>query len=120
MAKQKIHELAKEINRSNKEIIDVLNKNGVDVKSHLSAIDESQVEIVKKAFAPKAEAPKAEAPKAEAPKAEDAKAGEEAPKKKKIVALYNAQNSRGGVKPNPQKRENERRPRPEGERRPRP
>ena len=120
MAKQKIHELAKEINRSNKEIIDVLNKNGVDVKSHLSAIDESQVEIVKKAFAPKAEAPKAEAPKAEAPKTEEAKAGEEAPKKKKIVALYNAQNSRGGVKPNPQKRENERRPRPEGERRPRP
>ena len=113
MAKQKIHELAKEINRSNKEIIEVLNKNGVDVKSHLSAIDEGQVEMVKKAFAPKVEAPKVEAPKAEA-----AAASEEAPKKKKIVALYNAQNSRGGVKPNPQKRENERRPRPEGDRRP--
>ena len=50
MAKQKIHELAKEINRSNKEIIEVLNKNGVDVKSHLSAIDEGQVEMVKKAY----------------------------------------------------------------------
>ncbi len=115
MAKQKIYELAKELNKSNKEVMEVLSKNGVEVKSHLNALEEDQVAMVKKAFAPKAEAPKAEAPKAEEAKAE------EAPKKKKIVALYNAQNSRGGVKPNPQKKENERRPRPQdGERRPRP
>jgi len=114
MAKQKIYELAKELNKSNKEVMEILSKHGIEVKSHLNAIEEDQAALVKKAFAPKVEAPKAEAPKAE-----DAKA-EEAPKKKKIVALYNAQNSRGGVKPNPQKKENERRPRPEGERRPRP
>ncbi len=122
MSKQKIHELAKELNKSNKEIIDLLNKNGVDVKSHLNAIDEAQVAMVKKAFAPKpVETVKPEAPKAEAAKPEAFKAEEEAPKKKKIIALYNSQNSRGGVKPNPQKKENERRPRPEnGERRPRP
>ena len=114
MAKQKIYELAKELNKSNKEVMEVLSKNGIEVKSHLNAIEEDQAALVKKAFAPKAEAPKVEAPKAEEAKAE------EAPKKKKIVALYNAQNSRGGVKPNPQKKENERRPRPEGERRPRP
>ena len=114
MAKQKIYELAKELNKSNKEVMEVLSKNGIEVKSHLNAIEEEHVALVKKAFAPKAEAPKAEAPKAEEEK------GEEAPKKKKIVALYNAQNSRGGVKPNPQKKENERRPRPENDRRPRP
>ena len=119
MAKQKIYELAKELNKSNKEVMEVLSKNGIEVKSHLNAIEEDQAALVKKAFAPKVEVPKAEAPKAEAPKTEEAKA-EEAPKKKKIVALYNAQNSRGGVKPNPQKKENERRPRPDGERRPRP
>ena len=120
MAKQKIHELAKELNKPSKDIVEYLNKNGVEVKSHMSVIEDAQIDMVKKAFAPKVEAPKAEAPKAEAPKAEAPKA-EEAPKKKKIVALYNAQNSRGGVKPNPQKRENERRPRPEnGERRQRP
>jgi len=129
MAKQKIHELAKELNKSSKEVMEVLNKNGIEVKSHLSNIEDDQVEMVKRAFAPKTETPKTEAPKAEeskaeatkaeAPKAEAAKT--EAPKKKKIIALYNSQNSRGGVKPNPQKRENERRPRPEnGERRPRP
>ena len=125
MAKQKIHELAKELNKPSKDIVEYLNKNGVEVKSHMSVIEDAQIDMVKKAFAPKMEAPKAEAPKAEAPKAEAPKAEapktEEAPKKKKIVALYNAQNSRGGVKPNPQKRETERRPRPEnGERRQRP
>ena len=114
MAKQKIHELAKELNKSSKEVMDFLNKNGVEVKSHMSSIEDTQIDMVKKEFAPKAEAPKAEAPKTEEAKTE------EAPKKKKIVALYNAQNSRGGIKPNPQKKETERRPRPEGERRPRP
>ena len=109
MAKQKIHELAKELNKSSKEVMDFLNKNGVEVKSHMSSIEDTQIDMVKKEFAPKAEAPKTEEAKTE-----------EAPKKKKIVALYNAQNSRGGVKPNPQKKETERRPRPEGERRPRP
>ena len=109
MAKQKIHELAKELNKSSKEVMDFLNKNGVEVKSHMSSIEDTQIDMVKKEFAPKAEAPKTEEAKTE-----------EAPKKKKIVALYNAQNSRGGVKPNPQKKETERRPRQEGERRPRP
>ncbi len=121
MAKQKIHELAKELNRSSKELVAFLNENGVEVKSHMNSVDDAQIEMVKKKFAPKAEAPKQEAPKAEpvkaeAPKTEEASA-EEAPKKKKIIALYNSQNSRGGVKPNPQKRENERKQRPEGERR---
>ena len=113
MAKQKIHELAKELNKPSKEIVDYLVKNGVEVKSHMSSIEDVQIDMVKKAFGSKPEVPKAEAPKAEGQK-------EEAPKKKKIVALYNAQNSRGGVRPNPQKRESERKPRPEGERRPRP
>lgn len=60
MAKQKIHELAKELNKSSKEVMEVLGKNGIEVKSHMSALEDSQVEMVKKAFAPKAEAPKAE------------------------------------------------------------
>ena len=104
MAKQKIYELAKELNKSSKDVMDFLNKNGMEVKSHMSSIDDTQIDMVKKEFAPKTEAP------------------EEAPKKKKIVALYNAQNSRGGVKPNPQKKETEKKARPQqdGERRPRP
>ena len=119
MAKQKIHELAKELNKPSKDIVEYLNKNGVEVKNHMISIEDAQIDMVKKAFGQKMEAPKTEAPKAEAPKAEGQKQ-EEAPKKKKIIALYNSQNSRGGVKPNPQKRESERRPRPDGERRQRP
>ena len=69
MAKQKIYELAKELNKSNKEVMEVLSKHGIEVKSHLNAIEEDQAALVKKAFAPKAEAPKVEAPKAEEAKA---------------------------------------------------
>ena len=76
MAKQKIHELAKELNKPSKDIVEYLNKNGVEVKSHMSVIEDAQIDMVKKAFAPKVEAPKAEAPKAEAPKAEAPKAEE--------------------------------------------
>ena len=79
MAKQKIHELAKELNKPSKEIVDYLVKNGVEVKSHMSSIEDVQIDMVKKAFGSKPEVPKAEAPKAEGQK-------EEAPKKKKIVA----------------------------------
>ncbi|MGN0335475.1 MAG: translation initiation factor IF-2 [Lachnospiraceae bacterium] len=116
MGKQKIHELAKELDKPSKEILEFLNKNGVEAKSHLSSLEDAQVEMVKKAFAPKsAEAPKADAPKSDTPKSD-------APRKTPVV-VYHPQNSRGGVKPNPQKKE--RRPRPEGsrqdgERRPRP
>ena len=77
MAKQKIHELAKELNKSSKDIIEYLSKNGIEGKTHASGLEDAQVEMVKKAFAPKVEVPKAEEPKAEEAKAE------EAPKKKK-------------------------------------
>ena len=43
MAKQKIHELAKELNKSSKEVMDFLNKNGVEVKSHMSSIEDTQI-----------------------------------------------------------------------------
>ena len=41
MAKIRVHELAKELNRENKEIIQALLKNGVEVKSHMSNVEET-------------------------------------------------------------------------------
>ncbi len=41
MAKVKIHELAKELSMESKEVIRILQKMGCEVKSHMSAIDES-------------------------------------------------------------------------------
>jgi 4-hydroxy-tetrahydrodipicolinate reductase len=49
MAKQKVYELAKELNKSNKEVMEVLGKHGIEVKSHLNAIEEDQAALVKKA-----------------------------------------------------------------------
>ena len=45
MGKIKIHELAKKLNKQSKEVMDVANKLGLDVKSHLNTVDE---EIAKK------------------------------------------------------------------------
>ena len=102
MAKMRVHELAKELDKQSKEIVAFLAAEGIS-KSPSSNLEDSEIDIVKKHFkgassapkaeapkaAPKAEAPKA-APKAEAPKAEAPKAAApaqapqgEAPKKKK-------------------------------------
>jgi len=50
MGKMKIYELAKELNISNKEIIAFLAENGVEGKSHASAIEDDAITIVKKKF----------------------------------------------------------------------
>ena len=47
MGKIKIHELAKELNVSSKEILDVAKKLKIDAKSHLSNIDEEEVNSIK-------------------------------------------------------------------------
>ena len=47
MGKIKIHEIAKELNIENKEVIEIANKLGMNVKSHLNAIDEKDAEKIK-------------------------------------------------------------------------
>ena len=76
MAKIRVHELSKQLNISNKDIIDTLGAKGIEIKSHMSNLDDSMVGIIKAKFgaktAPKAEAPKAETPKPARPKQEEA------------------------------------------------
>ncbi len=79
MSNMRVHELAKELNISNSEVKDILAKNGIEVGSHMSNIDDAAIAIVKKAKSPKP-APKAEAPKAEAPKEADAAEKPKAPR----------------------------------------
>ena len=55
MSKMRIHELSKEINVSNKEIIELLKSNGIEVASHMSNIEDDAIALVKKKFAPKQE-----------------------------------------------------------------
>ena len=47
MGKLKVYELAKEMNLSNSEMIEKLNSMGISVKSHLSTLEDSDVEKVK-------------------------------------------------------------------------
>ena len=42
MGNKKIYELAKEINKTNKETIEIANSLGIDVKSHLNNITEEE------------------------------------------------------------------------------
>ena len=78
MAKIKIHELAKELDVSSKEVITFLNDKGMEVKSHMSSLEDDAIALVKKQFGKQAEKPaekKEEKPevKAEAPKTEETK-----------------------------------------------
>ena len=47
MAKIKIHELAKELNLGNKEVIEIANKLGLNVTSHLNAIEEKDANRIR-------------------------------------------------------------------------
>ena len=60
MSKIKIYELAKELDKPSKELVEFLNKKDVEAKIHMSSIDEAEADMVRKAFAPKADAEKAE------------------------------------------------------------
>ena len=73
MAKMKVHELAKELDRQSKELIAFLQGKGIDVKAAQSSIEEDAVELVREHFKkakPAEETVKKDAPaKTETPKA---------------------------------------------------
>ena len=81
----RVNELAKDLGKTSKEVLDILQKNNVEVKSNLSNVTDEQVSIVKKALAPK--------PAVEA--STESKSAEGAPvqQKKRIAAVYRPQNS---------------------------
>ena len=55
MSKIKIYELAKELDKPSKELVEFLNKKDVEAKTHMSTIDEAEADMVRKAFAPTAD-----------------------------------------------------------------
>ena len=84
MSKIKIYELAKELDKPSKELVEFLNKKDVEAKTHMSTIDEAEADMVRKAFAPKADVEKSEEEKSDTPK------------KKKIVQVFRPQNTQSG------------------------
>ena len=103
MAKIRVHELAARIGRQNREVIEALKEKGVEVKSHMSSLDEASVAYINQKFLHRGKeqitkvdnsrteekmvTAKPEAEKAEAPK-----------KKKNIIRVYHAQNASDGGK----------------------
>ena len=87
MSKMRVHELARELDRENREIMTILAGKGIRVTSHMSILDENQIEVVRKTVEGN-----------ERPKMENQKTGEgEAPKKKNISQVFHPQNSRSGM-----------------------
>src|SRR5688572_26839599 len=67
MAKIRIHELAKRVGLSTKEVVERLRAAGVEVRSNLSSVDESTEKLLKPAAS--APAPQTPAPREPAPQA---------------------------------------------------
>ena len=53
MAKFRVYEVAKKLGKDNKEILEILKSNQIDVKNHMSMVSDDQVAIVEEALAPK-------------------------------------------------------------------
>ena len=110
MAKIRVYELAKSLNKDSKEIIEILKKNGVEVKNHMSSVTDEEAQKVKDRFSAK---PAAAAKPAPAAKTEPAKK----PVTKSVAegTASGAQNAERTQTPAP--RAGERPSRPQGERR---
>ncbi|HIY03176.1 MAG TPA: translation initiation factor IF-2 [Candidatus Blautia faecipullorum] len=115
MAEKRVYELAKELGRQNREIIEALKANGVEVKSHMSRLEEPCIRMIKEKFLQmgKEQITKVENSRTEEkmvtskPEAEK----KEAPKKKKnIIRVYHAQNASDGGKNRPKRPGAEKRP----------
>ncbi len=126
----RVYELAKELNRTSKEIISLLAEKNIEVTTHMATLEENQANMVRAQVNPeKEEKPKADTPSTEAEKP----AAAPRPKKKKFIVVHNPENSRDrksperrvppakpqGTRP-PQRREPGTGARPEGVRRPAP
>ncbi len=83
MSKLRVYELAKEMNKTNKEMLGLLKEKGIEVVSHMSTLSEEQIKAVK--AAPAKEAP-----------AKETLVKEE--KKKNIVQVFRPQNTQNGGK----------------------
>ena len=49
MAKFRVYEIAKKYNKDNKEILEILKANHVEVKNHMSTIGDEQIKMIENA-----------------------------------------------------------------------
>lgn len=87
MPKMRVHELAKELGRENKEVIEFLKGQGVDIKSHMSAVEEHLADEARKSLG------------------KGSVSGDSPKKKKNIIRVFRAQNASDGGKEHAGKKE---------------
>ena len=85
MSKIKVYELAKELGVPSKEVIEFLGGKNIEVKNHMSSLEDADADMARKALT---KGNKDAAAKPEA----------EAPKKKNIVHVFRPQNTQNGAK----------------------
>ena len=83
MAKIKVYELAKELNVQSKDVLEFLESKKIEVKNHMSALEETAAGQVKEHFSKNRKS--------------EGETGE-APKKKNIVHVFRPQNTQNGNK----------------------
>ena len=88
MSKKRVYEVAKDLGVENKVVIDALKKHNVEVKSHMSTVEDSQVSMIKQSLAGGAKPVQSEAPKAT----------QQAPQKKVHEYHRNDQGEKRGAK----------------------
>ena len=102
MTKMRVHELAKELGMENKELLDILQKKNVEVKNHMSTLEDGVADEIRRekggakpdnSTAGKNAEAKAGTGNTEGAK-EAVKAEEAAPKKKNLAFVIRPQNSR--------------------------
>ena len=127
MTKMRVHELAKELGIENKELVEMLQKKNVEVKNHMSAVEDSVADEIRSEMSSKHEVKKSEAGAADKPAEAEGAKENAAPKKKNLAFVIRPQNSRNssriqGSRPQqrPARPAGERPARPAGERPARP
>lgn len=95
MTKMRVHELAKELGIGNKELIEILQKKNVEVKNHMSTVEDSMADEIRKETSKQKDGQNT---KQEKTAASEQKAADESregtPKKKNLAFVVRPQNSR--------------------------
>ncbi|HIV40624.1 MAG TPA: translation initiation factor IF-2 [Candidatus Mediterraneibacter guildfordensis] len=94
MTKMRVHELAKELGIENKELVEMLQKKNVEVKNHMSAVEDSVADEIRSEMSSKHEVKKSEAGAADKPAEAEGAKENAAPKKKNLAFVIRPQNSK--------------------------
>ena len=95
MTKMRVHELAKELGIDNKELVEILQKKNMEVKNHMSTVEDTVADQIRAEIASRKENTAKTEAKAEQKTAEQAEPKESAaPKKKNLAFVIRPQNSK--------------------------